>query len=155
MKRTRTYVLLIVLTIMMVSSAVSKSDAHPASSVILQYDVEASILEVTAIHTVWNAEVHYISEITIELNGELVVSRDYSHQTSRSAQYDQFAIPAEEDDVFVVNTVCNEGGELEGVLIVGSTGTGSDLPVLPLALVGGLLFILTLGFMVEYRRKHG
>ena len=107
--------LLVLLTLLTATTFVA---AHPASEVDLR--MAGDTLIVTAMHKVKNPAKHYIDDITIAINGEELLEKEYVSQTSKTAQSVSIVIskPLSAGDKITVITECNKFGEKAAELTI-------------------------------------
>ena len=109
----------------MSSMLIAPAWAHPPTDMTLSYDYDNQILTVTAFHSVSDVNSHYIESLTIHKNGQFVLVRSYTSQSSMSAMSDTFDIDAVDDDVLQVTAVCSNWGQLVRQVTVSSGGLTS------------------------------
>ena len=86
--------------------------AHPPNEVELSFDLETSTLKVSVSHMVAKITRHYIDKITVELNGEEIITQKFKVQGSGEKQEVSYTIPgAELGDTFTVTAYCNISGK--------------------------------------------
>ncbi len=94
-------------------------DAHPASNVKLDFDMETHQLSVDFTHKVSDADNHFIYEITVYLNKEEVISQKISKQdTNMGGRLVYKIIDAKIGDKITVKTNCNKSGKKSGELVI-------------------------------------
>lgn len=93
--------------------------AHPASNVELEFDQEASILTVNFDHKVKNAEKHFITEIIVSLNEEVIIEQKLEHQDNfESGNLIYKIIDAKPGDNIKVKTKCSKIGNKTATIIL-------------------------------------
>ena len=106
------YLLLVVLLI-----GSSLLVAHPASNVNLEFDQETSILTVNFEHKVKDAEKHFIFEIIVYLNKEVIIEQKIERQDSmENGNLVYKIIDAKSGDKIKVRTNCNKTGKKSATL---------------------------------------
>ncbi|MDD5475585.1 MAG: hypothetical protein PHU03_03620 [Syntrophales bacterium] len=84
--------------------------AHPPSNIAMSYDRSEGSLTVTISHTVGNPEGHYIKEVTIASNGQILETFSYTSQPERSTFTYSYRIDADSGDVLSVKADCSRFG---------------------------------------------
>lgn len=85
--------------------------AHPPSDIKLSLDPASHLLTVTAMHQTMDATKHYVGEIDVWLNDNLIVMQKFSGQTDTATQVASYVInAAKTGDTIRVNAVCNIHG---------------------------------------------
>jgi len=106
-----------IFTVFMVMSLIPAGvGAHSPKKVVLSYDLEANVLDVTVTHTRFSAG-HYIKKIEIMKNGTSVASHSYTNQPSETFTY-TYKLDAVQGDVIKVKATCNKFGSASGKLTV-------------------------------------
>ncbi len=91
--------------------------AHPASNVNLEFDQETSILTVNFEHKVKDAEKHFIFEIIVYLNKEVIIEQKIERQDSmENGNLVYKIIDAKSGDKIKVRTNCNKTGKKSATL---------------------------------------
>ena len=103
------------------------ADAHPPSSVVLEYFIMNATLKVTITHNSPTPNYHYIGTVDIMKNGALDTTYQYTDQPTNSVFTYEYTVQAGNGDVLSARAVCSIAGELTGELTVVG-------PVLPLSL---------------------
>lgn len=86
--------------------------AHGPKKVKLSFDKTSSTLTADIAHKVKNVEKHYISKITIYVNGEEVKSKTYEKQTDKAHELAEFNIAdLKSGDVLKLTAKCNKFGK--------------------------------------------
>jgi len=86
--------------------------AHPPQDMVLDYDLGTSELAVTITHESPAPTIHYINLVEIELNGELILSEEYSSQPTTDVFTYIYSLTAEIGDVIAVTSYCNVQGAI-------------------------------------------
>ncbi len=117
-------VLLLVLMTVLAAPVVS----HPPSDMLLEYDLDSSILNVTITHGVSDPEDHYIEKVRVEIDDAHIFTEDYDNQSTTGTFTLSYTLNASVGDNISVEAECNKYGELIEHLTVeanGSSGNGS------------------------------
>ena len=86
--------------------------AHGPSAIEASYDLDTHILRILALHSVRNADEHYVNKIKVELNGKKIVEQRFQSQTDREHQETLFMIrDAEVGDEVEITATCNISGK--------------------------------------------
>jgi hypothetical protein len=94
-----------------VLAAFAAAYAHPASNVTGKFDVENSVLTVDFEHGVKDKAQHFISIVSVELNGKEVVTQRLASQDDLAKGSLIYKISdAKPGDKIVVKTRCNKSG---------------------------------------------
>jgi desulfoferrodoxin (superoxide reductase-like protein) len=102
--------------------------AHPPKGVVLEYDSETSILSISVTHSVNNSSKHYVSKVTVELNGKEIIEQKFKRQTSGEIQEVVYkVIDAKEGDKIAVTAYCNISGKKKaGLEVMAQEGDGGS-----------------------------
>ena len=100
--------------------------ANLPSEMMLSYESVTQTLEVSITHQVSNPDVHYIYNIVIKNNGEIVSTNNYTTQPSSTSFTYSYDINATKGDVVTVVANCIQGGLLSSDLTVATGGAFSD-----------------------------
>ncbi|MEI6520143.1 MAG: hypothetical protein WCO98_08925 [bacterium] len=85
--------------------------AHPPSDIQVTLDTKTHVLNVTALHQVKDAKVHYIGEIDVLINDVQVITQKFTSQTDLDKQVASYTlIDAKVGDVIKVTAKCNMFG---------------------------------------------
>jgi len=98
--------MLLLSTIFLVTPAL----AHPPQDMVLDYDLDTSELSVTITHETPAPNAHYINKVEIELNGDIILTEEYSSQPTNNVFTYTYTIIAEVGDVISVTAYCNIQG---------------------------------------------
>ena len=90
--------------------------AHSPKKLVLKYAKTSKELSINAPHKVKDVKKHYISYITIKLNGEEIKKVEYTEQTSKKNFTVKIHIEANADDTIEVTAKCNKLGKKTGTL---------------------------------------
>ncbi|MBD3193839.1 MAG: hypothetical protein GF317_02210 [Candidatus Lokiarchaeota archaeon] len=99
---------------------------HPASDMILSYNLENQVLSVKINHFVSNSKTHYIDNVTISKNDDIVHILNYTSQPSNSNFTYTYSVNASTGDEIEVFTHCNLGGSLTKKLTVSKQNSNKD-----------------------------
>lgn len=92
-------------------------EAHPAKKVKLKYAEGKLFIE--AMHPVNNAENHYISNITVYVDGVEVKTIEPKRQSSKESEIVELLIPEiQQGSKVVVKTSCNKLGNKKAKIVV-------------------------------------
>ena len=92
--------------------------AHPPSEIALSYDSSQGTLTVTITHSVGNPSSHYIDEISITKNGEVLENHLYESQPDPASFAHTYAVEAQTGDELTVRAGCSRFGSNSASLIV-------------------------------------
>ena len=102
-----------ILPVIILVFAVTPALAHPPESIDLSID-SASVLTVSVKHPAKKATEHYISKITVELNGNHIIGQNFRHQTDLDGQDVYYVvIDAGPGDKLSVTGECSIYGNLK------------------------------------------
>jgi hypothetical protein len=90
--------------------------AHPPSDISLTYDELAQVLRVTITHTVPSPQEHYISRVTVTINGNVVSDSRYTSQPSPDTFTYTYPLETVTGDEIVVTASCVLAGSLSRTL---------------------------------------
>jgi len=91
--------------------------AHPASNVDLEFDQETSVLTVNFDHKVKDAEKHFIFEIIVYLNKEVIIEQQIQKQGNLESGILVYKIiDVKPGDKIKVRTNCNKTGKKSATL---------------------------------------
>lgn len=109
---------LIAVLLFMIVCKVSNIDAHPADSIKMTFDSTGTILTIQVYHSVKNPNNHYISSITVDINGKEIVKQNFFRQGDSVMQVALYKIiDSKEKDKINVSTQCNIVGKKKATLI--------------------------------------
>lgn len=106
-----------ILILLFISMISLQALANPPDNMILDYNVSTSELDVTITHPTLDPNTHYIYKIDIEVNGELILSEQYTSQPSDTFTY-TYTVMTNEGDEISVTAICSLFGSLTKTLIV-------------------------------------
>jgi hypothetical protein len=92
--------------------------AHNPGNMNLDYNFTAQKLNVTITHNVVDPNNHYIENVQIWKNNNLIVDQDYTSQPSTSSFTYSFDISASDGDVIKVTATCSISGDITDQLTV-------------------------------------
>ena len=96
---------------------------HAASQINLKYDNKTKMLSINVIHPISGTKVsdpkkHYIEEITVSVNGKVVIIESIKFQQSSKGEISSFLLNVKRNDKVSVKTVCNiSGTKIEQIII--------------------------------------
>jgi hypothetical protein len=117
---------ILTITILLVSS---QAYANPPDNMVLGYDISTSILEITITHPTLDQNSHYIYKIDVKVNGDLVLSEQYTSQPTSSTFTYEYTIVANTDDEISVTAFCSLYGSLTKTHIVPNE-SAPDAPII-------------------------
>ncbi len=97
---------------------------YPIQSVSVTYNLANSTLHVQAAHPSDNWERDYVRMMTVAVNGQLVSTYNYYHQTRPDGFSDDVKLEAQVGDVITVAVYCTQGNSLSQDLTVTAAGQG-------------------------------
>ena len=86
--------------------------AHPPQDIELMYDFESDELTVTLTHNSPVPTLHYINQIVVKRNDEVVITQDYDSQPTTSEFTYTYTVEADTGDELEVTARCNINGIL-------------------------------------------
>ena len=93
--------------------------AHGPKKVNISFDKAKHTLTADIIHKVKNVEKHYISEITIFVNGEELLSKSYEKQLDKKHELAEFNLSdVKVGDIIKLTAKCNKFGKKSAELTV-------------------------------------
>ena len=105
--------------------------ATPPSSVVLSYDQGSSVLSATITHPILNIPNHYIKEVKLTVNGNVVNDSFYTGQAADIVTY-PYPLALRPGDVVEATAVCSIAGSGTGKFIMpGPTATAPAGPGQP------------------------
>ncbi len=90
--------------------------AHGPEGVSLAYSSDSGILTVTILHAVSNPDKHYIKEVVLRKNGEVLAIYRYTGQSASSPFSYEYPVEAKVGDRIEATAECNYYGSGEGGL---------------------------------------
>jgi len=110
----------LIICMMLVSITVwsTTAMAHPPIDMNLEYNFDESILSVTIIHETPAPTVHYVNQVTIELNDEIIIDEQYDSQPTNSEFTYDYTVLANIGDSIKVTSYCNIQGSITRSIIV-------------------------------------
>lgn len=98
---------------------ISTANAHSPKKITLNADSKNHSLKITVAHSVKDSESHFISKVTVLLNGQEIEALTYTKQTSASAEIILLTIDEmKEGDKIEVTAECNKAGKKKASLEV-------------------------------------
>lgn len=91
-------------------------------SISLAYDLVKGSVHVEAVHPSNNWEVDYIRMMTISVNGQVVTTENYDHQTTAEGFSEDVDLKAQPGDVISVALFCTGGSSMTQDLTVTASG---------------------------------
>jgi desulfoferrodoxin (superoxide reductase-like protein) len=85
--------------------------AHNPDRMEVAYDVKAQTLSVKITHPSNNPERHYVKEVIVKKNGQVVARGEYNKQPGDTFVY-TFQVAATGADTFEITAVCNIRGSI-------------------------------------------
>lgn len=104
-------VLLIVVSALFVLSLPCTAPAHSPDRMELAYDAKTQTLSVKITHPSNNPDRHYVKEVVVKKNGQVVARGEYNKQPGDTFVY-TFRVAATGADTFEVTAVCNIRGSI-------------------------------------------
>jgi len=92
--------------------------AHPPQDMVLDYELDITTLSVTITHETPAPTVHYVNQVDIELNDELIISEEYTSQPTNDVFTYEYLVSAEIGDELKVTSYCNIQGSITRSIIV-------------------------------------
>ena len=121
--------ILILVCLFLFSIAVSFATTTPlpprmstVTSITLTYDLDKASLHVEAVHPSSNWEIDYVRMMTVSLNGRVVTTLNYYHQTKAAGFSDDVALNANAGDVITVDLFCTGGSSMSKDLTITKPG---------------------------------
>lgn len=84
--------------------------AHSPSQVLLAYDSLNQTLNVTLTHTSSNTDSHYIREVVVQKNGDEILKREYSNQTTTTTFSYDYPVNSTSGDLLRAAAYCSISG---------------------------------------------
>jgi len=89
--------------------------AHAPASIKLEFDSATRMLKVSVIHPIANTPVsdpakHYIKDITVTVNGKVVITEAITSQQSAGGETSSFLLNVKPGDRITVRGVCSVSG---------------------------------------------
>jgi hypothetical protein len=124
----RTVFILIALAIS-VCLLVLPAGATPPSDVTVKVDKTTDQISVTITHPVADPTTHYIRNVKVNINGRVVIDRDYTSQPTKDVFTYTYPVPVNAGDTLRVTATCVLGGDREAVLEIPTpSGTVAATP---------------------------
>jgi hypothetical protein len=90
------------------------------TSITLTYDLKSASLHVEAVHPSNNWEIDYIRMMTVAVNGQIISTQNYYHQTTAEGFTEDVPVSANVGDVITVDLYCTGGSSMSQDLTVTS-----------------------------------
>jgi hypothetical protein len=103
--------------------------ATPPSDITVNYDKTTSQISVTITHVTPDPTTHYIRNVKININGRVVIDRDYTSQPTKDTFTYTYPVPVNAGDTVRVTATCNLAGSGEKVIEI-PTPSSTSAPVL-------------------------
>jgi len=84
--------------------------AHSPSQVLLAYDNLNQTLNVTITHTSSNTDSHYVREVVLQKNGNEILRREYTNQTTTTTFSYDYPVNATSGDLLKAAAYCSISG---------------------------------------------
>ncbi len=97
--------------------------AHPPSEMQLTYDQAAGELVVTISHGVADPAAHYVREVEVRNNGDVVLNESYTSQPAADTFTYRYGLPPVPGDEIEVTARCNIGGSISRQVTLPGAGT--------------------------------
>ncbi|MHA1915292.1 MAG: hypothetical protein ACW986_04750 [Promethearchaeota archaeon] len=123
--------------------------AHPPEAMVIDYNLNTQVLNVTFVHDVADPNSHYINSVRVTVNGSTVVSEVYSSQPDPLAFNYVYNFIANNGSTIQAVATCSVSGSIAACIIVGvgpcgQTGGGGQIPGYT-----GFLIIMTISLLVS------
>jgi hypothetical protein len=92
--------------------------ADPPKDLVLSYDAASQTLSATIAHSSTFTGLHYIKQVIVKKNHELISKNDYTSQTGKTSFTYTYSVPAAANDLLEVTAVCNIQGSKTATLKV-------------------------------------
>jgi len=109
MKYFKTFIIGILFCLFMISSSVTVL-AHPPKDIMIDFNKETKTLKISVSHPVKDTDVkkHFIKEIKVYLNDEMVIQQTFKSQSSANAQEVSYVlIDAEKGNKIRIESQCS------------------------------------------------
>jgi hypothetical protein len=151
----RKYCILLTILLMALTCVTA---AHPPAALQPSYSERTGEVLLTVTHVVEDPATHFIRQIEIRKNGEMVISEWYTSQPSTGTFTYRYPVPLNPGDEVVATAECSVGGSATARFIMpGPTGTIPTEPATTplwvyhaILMVTGILCILTAGLLPVY-----
>ncbi len=100
------------------SFAAPPSRMSTVTSITLTYDLDKASLHIEAVHPSNNWEIDYVRMMTASLNGQIVSTTNYYHQTTAKGFSEDLALNAKAGDVITVELFCTGGSSMSKDLTI-------------------------------------
>lgn len=141
---------LIVLATLTVLFSAAPVEAHPPSSVSIEYDMEEELLTVDVTHSVGDPQTHFIYNVVVEVDGDVVIDENYNSQPDETIFQYTYELSVEEGSTIVTTAYCNQQGSGSDTIQVEEEVEDDDTPGFLFPLLGsGTAFALIL-----YKKKR-
>jgi len=88
--------------------------AHPPSDIIITFDPKTKILDAVIIHNVSNPKAHFIKKVDIALNGQEIITLNFSSQDNNASQKVKCPVlEAKRGGILSVEAYCSISGKLK------------------------------------------
>ncbi len=98
------------------------ASAHPPQDMILDYDINTNVLDVTITHNTPSPGLHHINKIEVYKNDIINISEEYDTQSSTDTFTESFTLIADIGDEIKVIAYCNIQGSITRVITVEDPG---------------------------------
>jgi len=100
------------LSLLIIAGFITLLSAHSASKVEAKFDLVKKVLTIDFLHSVKNNSKHFITEVTVKLNGKEIIKQNINIQDDNKKGNLVYKITeAKDGDTFEINTRCNKGGK--------------------------------------------
>ena len=116
----RSFLLFVFLCYVLVTSA------HPPKKIVLNTDLKNKSLSINIVHPVKDSEKHFISDVKVSLNGQVIEEKKFTKQSTTTNEIISMTIDEmKEGDKIEVECVCNKAGRKKASVVVKSYYTQS------------------------------
>jgi hypothetical protein len=116
---------LAVLALIIILASAKTASGHTPQDMVLEYDYDSRILNVTITHPVSNDPEHYIEKVKIKLNGDNLLEEKYDSQPDEDTFTYSYNVDAADGDSIEVVAECKVSGEIQRTI----TAHGADRPM--------------------------
>ncbi len=91
---------------------------NPPQELVLSYDIQSQTLTATITHPSTFTGLHYINQVIVKKNNELISKNEYKSQTGKTSFSYTYPVAAAENDLLEVTASCNVQGSKTVILKV-------------------------------------
>jgi len=91
--------------------------AHPPSDIEASYDKDKNVLSISIIHPVRNPEKHFVDNVKVLKNGNIISDETFTSQTTNNVQSIEIeSLNLQSGDEIIIESECNIHGKIKKLI---------------------------------------